>query len=213
MPVIHRNSHFNCRILALNGKILLIRPKIWLAVSHLATLARFKNYLLNFFCAVGIFLNSSGSHHSLCKLDIRIPLALEATRKNGGIYLYSNQKGGDGDRLYYNGYAMVIANGEIVAQGSRFSLSDVEVVTATVDIEEVRAYRFAPSRGLQSLQAPTYQRTETNFSFSSDRDDFDSSIAPSSKLKARYHLPEEDIGMGPACWLWDYLRRSKAAGS
>ena len=179
-------------------------------------------------------------------------MALEATRKNGGIYLYSNQvrythaqgqyftdmrleRGRRRSALLLvilqillhqrlkeanflsfwkdNGCAMVIANGEIVAQGSRFSLSDVEVVTATVDIEEVRAYRFAPSRGLQSLQAPTYQRTETNFSFSSDRDDFDSSIAPSSKLKARYHLPEEDIGMGPACWLWDYLRRSKAAGS
>ena len=107
---------------------------------------------------------------------------------------------------------MVIVNGEIVAQGSQFSLNDVEVVTATVDIEEVRAYRFTPSRGLQSLQAPTYQRIETDFSLSSDRDDFDSSIAPSPKLRARYHLPEEEIGMGPACWLWDYLRRSKAAG-
>jgi NAD+ synthase (glutamine-hydrolysing) len=33
---------------------------------------------------------------------------------------------------------MIVVNGNIVAQGSQFSLNDVEVVTATVDIEEVR---------------------------------------------------------------------------
>ena len=28
----------------------------------------------------------------------------------------------------------------------------------------------------------------------------------------RYHSPEEEIAFGPACWLWDYLRRSGLAG-
>lgn len=32
---------------------------------------------------------------------------------------------------------MIVINGNIVAQGSQFSLDDVEVLTATVDIEEV----------------------------------------------------------------------------
>lgn len=30
-PVIHRNNRFNCRVIALDKKILFIRPKIWLA--------------------------------------------------------------------------------------------------------------------------------------------------------------------------------------
>lgn len=42
---------------------------------------------------VEIFTNSSGSHHSLRKLNERIALIQEATRKNGGIYLYANQSG------------------------------------------------------------------------------------------------------------------------
>ena len=49
-----------------------------------------------------IFTNSSGSHHSLRKLDTRVQLILEATRKNGGVYLYSNSRGAGGDRLYYD---------------------------------------------------------------------------------------------------------------
>jgi NAD+ synthase (glutamine-hydrolysing) len=28
----------------------------------------------------------------------------------------------------------------------------------------------------------------------------------------QYHLPEEEIALGPAAWLWDYLRRCGAAG-
>lgn len=43
---------------------------------------------------------ASGSHHNLRKLDIRVNLIQEATRKNGGVYLYANQCGMDGDRLY-----------------------------------------------------------------------------------------------------------------
>ncbi|KAI2561530.1 NAD synthetase 1, partial [Homo sapiens] len=44
---------------------------------------------------------------------------------NGGIYLLANQKGCDGDRLYYDGCAMIAMNGSVFAQGSQFSLDDV----------------------------------------------------------------------------------------
>jgi NAD+ synthase (glutamine-hydrolysing) len=161
---------------------------------------------------VEIVTNSSGSHHSLRKLDTRIKLIQEATRKSGGIYLYSNQQGCDGDRLYYDGCAMILVNGEIVAQGSQFSLNDVEVVTATVDLEEVRAYRFAPSRGLQAIQAPPYKRIEVDFALTREETQIDVLASPTPTRPARYHLPEEEIAYGPACWLWDYLRRSRTAG-
>jgi hypothetical protein len=45
----------------------------------------------------------------------------------GGIYLYANQQGCDGGRLYYDGCACVAVNGKLVAQGSQFSVNDVEV--------------------------------------------------------------------------------------
>ena len=31
MPVLHRGNRFNCRVLAINGKIIMIRPKLYLA--------------------------------------------------------------------------------------------------------------------------------------------------------------------------------------
>ncbi|CAG8958342.1 hypothetical protein HYFRA_00011019 [Hymenoscyphus fraxineus] len=159
-----------------------------------------------------IISNSSGSHHELRKLNTRIDLIREATLKSGGIYLYSNQQGCDGDRLYYDGCAMIIINGQVVAQGSQFSLADVEVVVATVDLEEVRSYRFAKSRALQAIDQPSYERVEVPMSLSSDSDEFNPLLKPSLPREVRYHTPEEEIELGPACWLWDYLRRSKQAG-
>jgi NAD+ synthase (glutamine-hydrolysing) len=264
MPIQHKNNRYNCRVIALDGKIHLIRPKLFLAndgnyremryfipwrpklvedfylpdaiARHQGTsivkigdaVIQTKDTCLGAetceelftpraphiemsLDGVEIFTNSSGSHHSLRKLDQRMSLILGATALSGGVYLYSNQQGCDGDRLYYDGCAMIVVNGKIVAQGSQFSLNDVEVVTAVIDIQEVRSARFAPSRGQQSLTSQSYQRVNTNFSLSWGLD-FDPAVTPSETRPPRIHKPEEEIAFGPACWLWDYLRRSKAAG-
>ncbi|KAF7356679.1 Glutamine-dependent NAD(+) synthetase [Mycena venus] len=167
---------------------------------------------------VEIFTNSSGSHHELRKLYTRVELIKEATLKLGGIYLYANQQGCDGDRLYYDGCAMIAVNGRIVAQGSQFSLNDVEVVSATVDIEDVRAHRAKSSRSMQAASAERYHRVEVPFALTSGEfsvvreEDMFGLLSGSRPFEVRYHKPEEEIALGPACWLWDYLRRSGTQG-
>ena len=105
---------------------------------------------------------------------------------------------------------MIVVNGEVVAQGSQFSLNDVEIVTATIDIEEVRAYRSCISRGHQSINAPTYERHETDFSLGLPDSELDLNISPTPRVEIRIHRPEEEIMLSASCWLWDYLRRSGA---
>ena len=78
---------------------------------------------------VEIISNGSGSHHNLRKLNTRVDLMRNCTKKNGLVYLYANQQGCDGDRLYFDGCSMISVNGAVVAQGSQFSLNEVEVVT------------------------------------------------------------------------------------
>lgn len=51
--------------------------------------------------------------------------------QSGGIYLYSNQRGCDGDHVYYDGCPMVAINGDIVAQGAQFSVRDVVSMALT----------------------------------------------------------------------------------
>ncbi|KAF9519486.1 hypothetical protein BS47DRAFT_1468702 [Hydnum rufescens UP504] len=262
MPVIHKSVTYNCRIVIRNKKILLIRPKMWLAndgnyreLRYFAPWTKHRQtedfYVPDFirditgqvndlhkgqqssfgdavistfdtcigvelceelftprgegFLSSQIFTNSSGSHHELRKLYTRVDLIKEATAKLGGIYLYANQQGCDGDRLYYDGSALIAVNGRVIAQGSQFSLNDVEVVSATVDIEDVRSYRGPAESG-------AYPRVEVEGSLSDGKHDVVLDVAAARSFEVIFHTPEEEIALGPACWLWDYLRRSRAQG-
>ncbi|XP_061671528.1 glutamine-dependent NAD(+) synthetase isoform X1 [Syngnathoides biaculeatus] len=158
---------------------------------------------------VEIFTNSSASHHELRKADQRLSLIKSATTKSGGIYLYANQKGCDGDRLYYDACAMVAVNGDIVAHGAQFSLNDVEVITATLDLEDVRCYRGESCQLQMGSECKPCYRIKVDFSLSSNDDICLPTYQP---ITWHLHTPEEEISLGPACWLWDYLRRSGQAG-
>ncbi|KAK7060897.1 glutamine-dependent NAD(+) synthetase [Paramarasmius palmivorus] len=271
MPVVHKNTIYNCRVIIHNRKVLLIRPKMWLAndgnyreLRYFTPWSKHRQWEEHFLpriiqavtgqikvpfgdavistadtcigvelCeelftpasphilmgldGVEIFTNSSGSHHELRKLYTRVELIKEATLKLGGVYLYANQQGCDGDRLYYDGCAMIAVNGRIVAQGTQFSLNDVEVVSATIDVEDIRSHRAKSSRSMQATQSEPYHRIEVPFALSGGkfeqvREEDMVGFLATKTLDVRYHRPEEEIALGPACWLWDYLRRSRTQG-
>ena len=273
--MLHRGVRYNCRLLVLNRRILLIRPKLILAddgnyretrwfaayqpqpgggleqfrlpheVTALtgqtacplgiavlqcrdATLASetceelfapASPHISLFLDGVDIVTNGSGSHHELRKLHTRVDLMRGATVKGGGgVYVYANQQGCDGGRLYFDGCAMIIANGQCLAQGSQFSLRDVEVKTATVDLDEVRSGRAAAaSRSVQAAAQAAYPRIEVDFALCYSVSDVVGArgappIFHTPSAPVHYLSPSEEIALGPACWLWDWLRRSGASG-
>ncbi|CCJ31008.1 unnamed protein product [Pneumocystis jirovecii] len=162
---------------------------------------------------VEIICNSSGSHHELGKINTRINLIQEAMSKSGGIYLYANQQGCDGDRLYYDGSAMIIVNGSIVAQGPQFSLNDVDVISATIDLEDVRNYRNGICQGIQSLNISSYNKIYCSKTLSKSIFELNAkNIIPVSPIVPKYYSIEEEIAFSHACWLWDYLRKSNNNG-
>ena len=132
------------------------------------------------------------------------------------MYLYANQRGCDGDRLYYDGSAMIIVNGRPVAMSKQFAITDdVEVVTANVDLESVRSFRARTmSRGHQAASLSNgYPRVYIDFALSDRLENIKRTIPttlPTTELI--FASAEEEIAQGPACWLWDYLRRSGLAG-
>jgi NAD+ synthase (glutamine-hydrolysing) len=282
MPVVHRNVRYNCRIFVLNGKILLIRPKIFLANDgnyreprwFTSWKKRFQveqYYLPRFIqditgqqtvsfgeaclalrdtvlaaesceelftpdsphiamalSGVEIFTNGSGSHHQLRKLHRRVDLMKNATQRCGGVYLYSNHQCCDGGRLYFDGCALIVSNGHILAQGSQFSINEVEVLVAAVDLEAVRSHRGAIASLTEQASLSTVQIPRINVAFElsqHQQNDFGSQflqtaspapstplIMPTKPVEVFYHITEEEIAYGPACWLWDYLRRSNQGG-
>lgn len=92
---------------------------------------------------------------------------------------------------------MIAVNGRIVAQGSQFSLNDVEVVSATIDIEDVRAHRAKASRSMQAAGAERYHRIEAPFALSSGKFEIPGddvvALVENKEFAVGYHRPEEEI--------------------
>lgn len=159
---------------------------------------------------VEIISNGSGSYMQLRKAYITADLIKNASYKAGGAYLFSNLRGCDGQRVYFNGCSAIALNGDVISRGKQFSLQDVEVILATIDLEDIRSYRVAMrSRSNIAASAPTYPRISCDFEMSTHNDIFKITNCP---IQWIYHTPEEEIALGPACWLWDYLRRSGQGG-
>ena len=163
---------------------------------------------------VEIIGNGSGSHHELRKLDARLGLMINATKKCGGLYLYANQRGCDGSRLYFDGCSMIVCNGKVLAQAKQFDLQDVQTIIATVDLDDIRSYRASiPSLGNQAAEARHMMHSQivtAEIEVGSNLND--GYPLPSEEIQLKLHTPEEECCLGPACWLWDFMRRSGAAG-
>lgn len=82
-----------------------------------------------------------------------------------------------------------------------------------MDLQEVRSQRASSnSRSAQAAVAPRYQRIKVDIALSPVDQEIHRKLVPARPIEAHYHTPPEEIALGPACWLWDYLRRSKASG-
>ncbi|PVV00046.1 hypothetical protein BB559_000170 [Furculomyces boomerangus] len=261
MPVLYNNTLYNCTVIILNGQIILIRPKMWMASEGNFSELRwftpwtFKAETVDFAlpdlikcingqktvkfgdafietnqCTIGIemceelfvpesphidmsldgadiIINNSGTYFELRKLSKRVGMMKEATQKCGGIYVYGNQRGCDGDRTYFDGSPMILCNGEVLSIGMQFSLKEVQVISATIDINRVKSYRASSrSFSLQTSLRPIYPRIKVDFDF------IPVDSKPTEPVIVKFLRPEEEINLGPACWMWDYLRRSNQGG-
>ncbi|XP_008553331.1 glutamine-dependent NAD(+) synthetase [Microplitis demolitor] len=170
---------------------------------------------------VEIISNSSGSVFVIRKAYTITDRVKSATAKSGGLYLYSNLRGCDGGRMFFNGSSSISMNGEIISAGKQFSLAEVEITVATIDLEDIRTYRNnIRSRTHSAARSSPYPRVKIDFSLSADDVVFKLTNEPielgtgnkNLEDNLKFHSAEEEISMAPACWMWDYLRRSCQGG-
>ncbi|XP_057666917.1 glutamine-dependent NAD(+) synthetase [Diorhabda carinulata] len=264
MPIMHKNVSYNCRVIFLNKKILLIKPKKilcdsgnyresrWFAswkktrctedfylprmitnitgqrivpigdavISTLDTCIGFEiceelwcsssSHIPMSLDGVEIICNGSGSHTELRKGYVIADLVKSATMKCGGCYIYSNLRGCDGQRVYFEGVSCISLNGKLLSRAKQFSLSEVEVIASTIDLEDIRSYRNNQrSNANLASSSSSYPRIVVDYSLSSE---YDVILPIAQPIVWNFLQPEEEIAQGPACWLWDYLRRSGQGG-
>ncbi|KAF3038414.1 glutamine-dependent NAD(+) synthetase [Didymella keratinophila] len=164
---------------------------------------------------VDVFSISTAFQQSVGKTAALLESMQQAARKSGGVTVYANQKGCDGDRFYYGGKAAVLVNGTIAAQVPQFSLKDVEVAVATVNLSQVRCYRDDVVRpDVKLSRGPSYKRVKIDFDLHRPKNAINGNGngCYDTRQLLQMNRIEEELILGPACWLWDMLRRSGAAG-
>ena len=78
----------------------------------------------------------------------------------------------------FTGCSSLCLNGQIVGRTAQYGIEEVEVATATIDLEDIRSYRNSVrSRNIKAASAPSFPRIDvTGFALSGPKD---VSVAPS----------------------------------
>jgi NAD+ synthase (glutamine-hydrolysing) len=99
---------------------------------------------------------------------------------------------------------MIFMNGALYKQASQFSVTDVEVITATLNLDEVRSARASvPSRSMQAASCKRLPRVKVDF-FMTHSENESYSIIPNPPIKPQYLLPEEEIAYGNKMYVYFY---------
>jgi NAD+ synthase (glutamine-hydrolysing) len=159
---------------------------------------------------VDIILNPSASHFAFGKRDVRQRFVLEGSRAFSCSYLYSNLLGNEAGRAIYDGGALIASGGALLAAGPRFSFTDFELTTATIDVDLTRTCQARTA----SFRPRLADRSELCV-----RDPFKFSEAAPQAAELRpedwelsLHLKEEEFARAIALALFDYVRKSRSQG-
>jgi len=153
---------------------------------------------------VDIILNPSASHFSLQKSWTRQRLVTEASRSFSCTYVYANLLGNEAGRIIYDGELLIAQGGKLLAHNQPLSYWDVELITATIDVEfhrQERRKKFA----FQGVQPNHLIRFEP-FSFPPKEPTLTPPIRPCSDP------PETEFYKAVTLGLFDYLRKSRSKG-
>ncbi len=160
--------------------------------------------------SVDLILNPSASHFAFGKFEVRKRLVLEGSRAFSTSYVYSNLLGNEAGRTVYDGGALIASAGRLLAQGSRFSYTPVEVVSAVVDVAATRMRSAQLASYQPNLVAGRTAEVICPFSWPD--------VAPERVLlrpaewELSPRLKEEEFTRAIALGLFDYLRKSRSHG-
>lgn len=101
-----------------------------------------------------------------------------------------------------------------MAQAAQYSLKPVDVITATISLEDVRSYRSGMSRNMQAAAQEDFPRVETDLVLSRSASDIylSKSLQVSKPMELKVLDPMEEIAMAQAVFLWQYLTRTNSPG-
>ncbi|MBM3847662.1 MAG: NAD(+) synthase [Verrucomicrobia bacterium] len=159
---------------------------------------------------VDVMLNPSASHFAFGKIEIRKRFVLEGSRAFSMSYVYANLLGNEAGRAIYDGEVMIASMGRLIASGARFSYADVQVTSATVNIDATRMNQARTASYEPRIEPSPHDCIESAFEWPA--------LGPQSQSyreaswESSSNIKKEEFARALPLALFDYLRKSKSQG-
>ncbi len=146
---------------------------------------------------VSLICNPTASHFSFGKAKVRQQLALEGAAICQGAYVFANLLGNESGRVIFDGDAYIAHDGKIVAQNSRFSFQDHQLIIANLDLAPFHSNEsdvVVANLAQAENKIPTVQ------------------TKPVDAWEISNFIKEEEFERCIRLGLWDYMRKSYSRG-
>jgi NAD+ synthase (glutamine-hydrolysing) len=159
---------------------------------------------------VDLIFNPSASHFAFGKHEIRKRFVIEGSRAFAVSYLYANLVGNESGRAIYDGDAMIASAGRFLSVGNRFTFDEVQVTTATIDVDATRMNRARTESFRPIVEADTIGVVRGDFHYPVvETESGDPSFAA---WELGPWVKEEEFSRAVSLALLDYMRKSRSRG-
>jgi NAD+ synthase (glutamine-hydrolysing) len=159
---------------------------------------------------VDVIFNPSASHFAFAKAVVRRQFVLEGSRAFGVSYVYSNLLGNEAGRAIYDGGALIASAGRLLAAGPRFSFADVNLTTATVDLDAARLARTRSGSFAPEIQPADDDCVRVPWEYPTLRPE--AAVVDRANWESGPYIKEEEFTRAIALGLFDYVRKSNSRG-
>jgi NAD+ synthase (glutamine-hydrolysing) len=146
---------------------------------------------------VSLIFNPTASHFAFGKAKVRQQLALEGAAICQGAYVFANLLGNESGRLIFDGDAYIVYDGNIIAQNSRFSFQDHQLIIAHLDLAPLHSNESDVVLANLAQSENKILTVQTN---------------PVDAWEISDFRKEEEFERCIRLGLWDYMRKSYSRG-
>jgi NAD+ synthase (glutamine-hydrolysing) len=167
---------------------------------------------------VDVILNPSASHFAFGKLEVRKRFVLEGSRAFGVSYVYANLLGNEAGRAIYDGGAMIVTGGKLLASGPRFSFKDSQLTSAVIDVDATRMNQARTASFKPDLAGDNALAVSVPFEWPEVNAGVQQAVREQNRparadvWEAGSQLKEEEFTRAVTLGLFDYLRKSRSQG-
>jgi NAD+ synthase (glutamine-hydrolysing) len=162
----------------------------------------------NSYLECDVIICSNGSHFQKGKIATRHNLIKEIIQKSSVAYIYTNAIGFDGAAMYFDGQNLAMTSAGILQMGEPCSMREVVCDAVVIDLFSLREDKLGDISHME--EASRNNKVPDIFIDKKFADCEEEATTPIQNIEFDSH--EKQMMLAASSYLWDYIRKTGAAG-